>query len=204
MLCRPLDNFGFWNNLNKLNVSCCYCCSVAQSCLTLCNPMNCTMPGSSVLQYLMEFAQTHVHWVNDAIQPSHPLPPALNLSHHQGLFQWVGSSHQVTKVLELQFQHQSFNEHSELISFRIDWFDLLAVQGILKSLLWYHSSKSSILQCSTFFMALTSIHDYWKNHSFDYMDLCLWFLICCLDWSLVGCSPWGCKGLDKTERLRTA
>ena len=74
--------------------------------------MNCNTPGFPVLHYLPEFAQTHVHWISDAIQPSHPLssasPPALSLSQHQGLFQGVGSSHQVAKVLELQFQHQSF------------------------------------------------------------------------------------------------
>ena len=90
--------------------SCCCCCSVAQSCPTLCDPMDCSMPGFPVLHHLLEFAQTHVHWVSDAIQPAHPLPPAtlpaLNLSQHQGLFQWVSSSHQVAKVLEIQ--HQSF------------------------------------------------------------------------------------------------
>ena len=84
--------------------------SVAQSCLTLCNPMGCSMPGFPVHHQLPELTQTHVHWVGGAIQPSHslssPSPPAFNLSQHQGLFQWVGSSHQVTKVLELQ--HQSF------------------------------------------------------------------------------------------------
>ena len=83
--------------------------SVAKWCLTLCNPMDCSIPGFPVLHYLPEFAQTHVHWVGDAIQPSHPLllpSPALNLAQHLGLFQWVSSSHQVTKVLELQ--HQSF------------------------------------------------------------------------------------------------
>ena len=90
----------------------CCCCSVAQSCPTLWDPINCCTPGFPVLHYLLEFAKTHVHWVNDAIQPSHPLsspsPPAFNLSQHQGLFQWAGSSHQVAKVLELQLQHQSF------------------------------------------------------------------------------------------------
>ena len=84
--------------------------SVTQSCPTLCNPMNCSMPGLPVHHQLPEFAQTHVHWVGDVIQPSHPLPspspPALNLSQHQGLFKWVSSLHQVAKVLE--FQHQSF------------------------------------------------------------------------------------------------
>ena len=79
------------------------CCSVAKSCPTLCNPLNCSIPGFPVLHYLPEFAQTHVHWVSDAIQPSHPLsspsPAALNLSQHQGLFKWVSSSHEVAKVL---------------------------------------------------------------------------------------------------------
>ena len=86
--------------------------SVAQSCPTLCGPMNCSTPGLLVHHQLPEFTQTHVHWVSDAIQPSHPLsspsPPALNLSQHQGLFQWVSSSHKVAKVLEFQLQHQSF------------------------------------------------------------------------------------------------
>ena len=86
--------------------------SVTQSCLTLCNPMECSTPGFSIRHQLPELAQTHVHWVGDAIQPSHPLlslsPPAFNLSQHQGLFQWVSSSHQVAKVLEFQLQHQSF------------------------------------------------------------------------------------------------
>ena len=86
--------------------------SVGQSCLTLCDPMNCSMPGLPVHHQLPESTQTRVHRVDDAIQPSHPLsspyPPALNLSQHQGLFKSVSSSHQVAKVLELQFQHQSF------------------------------------------------------------------------------------------------
>jgi len=88
------------------------CCSVTKSCLALCDPMDCSMPGFGVLHYLLELAQTHVHWVGDAIQPSHPLsspsPPAFNLSQHQGLFKWVSSLHQVAKVLEFQLQHQSF------------------------------------------------------------------------------------------------
>ena len=86
--------------------------SVAQSCLTLCNPMNRSMPGLPVHHQLPESTQNHVHWVSDAIQPSHPLsspsPPALNLSQHQDLFQWVSSSHQVAKVLEFQLKHHSF------------------------------------------------------------------------------------------------
>ena len=86
--------------------------SVAQSCLTLCNSMDCSTPGFPVHHQFLELAQTRVHWLRDAIQPSHPLsspsPPAFNLSQHQDLFQWVSSLHQVAKVLELQLQHQSF------------------------------------------------------------------------------------------------
>ena len=86
--------------------------SVAQLCQTLCNPKDCSTPGLPVYHQVPEFTQTHVHWVGDAIQPSHPLsspsPLAFNLSQHQGLFKWVSSSHQVAKVLELQLQHQSF------------------------------------------------------------------------------------------------
>ena len=136
--------------------------SVAQSCPTLWDPMDCSMSSLPVHQQLPEFTQTHVHWVSDAIQASHPLScpslPALNLSQNQGLFKWVGSLHHVAKVLEFQLQHQSFQWTP-----RMDWFDLLAGQGTLKSLLQHHSSKSSILYSPS----LTSLHDYWKNHSFD-------------------------------------
>ena len=87
-------------------------CSVAQPCLTLCDPMDCSMPGFHVHYQLPEPAQTQVHWLGDAIQPPHPLlstsPPAFNLWQHQGLFQWVSSSHPVAKVLEFQLQHHSF------------------------------------------------------------------------------------------------
>ena len=86
--------------------------SVTQLCPTLCDPMNCSTPGLTVHHQLLESTQTHVHWVSDTIQPSHPLsspsPPAFNLSHHQGLFKWVSSKHQVAKVLEFQLQHQSY------------------------------------------------------------------------------------------------
>ena len=103
----------------------------------------------------------HVHWVRYAIQLSHPLSSpsssAFNLSHHQGLFQWVSSLHPVAKVLELQ--HQSFQWYSGLISFRNDWFDLLAVQRTLKSLLQHCISKASVLWCSAFFMVQLS-HSY--------------------------------------------
>ena len=85
--------------------------SVAQSCPTLCNPVNCSTPDLPVYHQLSDFTQTHVHPVSDAIQPSHPLSspsPIFNLSQHQGLFKWVSSLHQVATVLELQLQHQSF------------------------------------------------------------------------------------------------
>ena len=122
--------------------------------------MDCSTPGFPVHQQLPEPTQTHVHCVGDAIQPSHPLaspsPPALNPSQHQALFQWVSSSHQVVKVLEFQLQNQSFQWILGLISFRMDWLDLLAVQGTLKSLLQYHGSKASILWCSAFFMVQLS------------------------------------------------
>ena len=138
------------------------CCSGAQSCPTLCNPMDCSTPGLLVLHQLLELAQTHVHWVSDAIQPSCPLsspsPPAFGLSQYQSLFQWVNSLHQVAKVLELQLQHQSF-QYSGVISFRMDWLDLLAVQGTLKNLLQHHSSKASILWLSAFFLVQLS-HPY--------------------------------------------
>ena len=123
---------------------------------------------------------TCVHWVSDAIQPSHPLsypsPPAFSLSQHQDLFQWLSSLHQVTKVLEFQLQHQSFPWIFRTDFFRKDWLDLLAVQGTLKSLLQHRSSKASLLQRSAFFMVQLS-HPYvttGKNHSFDYMDICQW------------------------------
>ena len=136
--------------------------SVAQSCLTLCNPMNHNTPGLPVYHQLPEPTQTHVHWVGDAIQPSHPLSslssPALNLSQHQGLFKSVNSLHEVAKVLEFNLQYQSF-QWTNRISFRMDWLDLLAVQGTLKSLLQNHSSKASILQHSAFFIVQLS-HPY--------------------------------------------
>ena len=108
--------------------------SVAQSCLTLCDPMDCSTPGLPVHHQLPQPTQTHVHWVGDAIQPSHPLlypsPPAFSLSQHQGLFKWVSSSHQVVKVSEFQLQYHPSNKYSGLISFKIDWSDLFTVQGM--------------------------------------------------------------------------
>ena len=126
--------------------------SLAQSCPTLCDPVDCSIPGFPVHHQLPEPTQTHVHCFDDDIQPFHPLlspsPPAFNPSQHQGLFKWVQSSHQVAKVLEFQLQHGPSNEYSELIAFRMGRLYLLAVQGTIKSLLQHHSSKTSILQHS--------------------------------------------------------
>ena len=133
------------------------CCSDAQPCPTLCSPMDCSMPGFPVLHYLPGFAQVHVHCVGNAVQPSHPLspspPPVLSLSLQQGLFQCVGSLHQVAwpKDWSFSFSISPSNEYSGLISSRIDWFDFLAVQVTLKSLLLHYSSKASILLGSAFF-----------------------------------------------------
>ena len=121
------------------------------------------MPGLSVHHQLPELAQTHVHQVGDAIQPSHslpsPSPPSFNLSQHQ-----VFSNESVLRIRWPKYWSFSFNiipsnEYSELISFRMDWLDLLAVQGMLKSLLWHHSSKASILWHSAFFIVQLS-HPY--------------------------------------------
>ena len=149
------------STVHEPRTSRCSVSSVTQSCPTLCNPMNHSTLGLPVHHQLPESAQTHVHWVGDAIQPSNPLlssssPPALNLSQHQGLFKWVSFLHQVARVLEFQLQISPSNEHPRLISFRMDWLDLLAVQGTLKSLLQHHSSKASILLCSAFFIVQLS------------------------------------------------
>ena len=135
----------------------------------LCDPMNCNTPGLPVHLQLSEFTQTHVHRVNDDIQPSHPLsspsPPALSLSQHQGLFQWVGSSHQVAKVLELQLQRQSF-QWIFGVYFLWDWLvgspcsprdsQESSAAPPFKSI---NSSTLSFLYGPT----LTSVHDYWKT-----------------------------------------
>ena len=130
-------------------------------------PTDCSIPGLPLFHYLPEFAQTHVHWVDDAIQLSHPLsphpPPVLSLSQHQGLFQWVSCLHQVVKVLDF-----SISPSSEYSRLRIDWFDLLAVQRTLRSCLRHHNLKALILQRSAFFM-VHPVYDYWKNHSFACM-----------------------------------
>ena len=134
--------------------------SVAQSCPTLCDPMDCSTPGFPVHHQLLELTQTHIHRVGDVIQPSHPLsspsPPALNLSQHQGLSNESVFCIRWPKYWNFSFSISSSNEYSGLISFRIDWLDILAVQGTLKSLLQHHSSKASILWCSAFFIVQLS------------------------------------------------
>ena len=121
--------------------------SVAQLCPTLCDPMNSSMPGLPVHHHIPELTQTHVQWVGDAIQPSPPLsshsPPAFNLSQHQGLVQWVSSLIRWPKYWIFRLSISPSNEYSGLISFRIDWLDLLAVQETLRSLLQHHSSEAS-------------------------------------------------------------
>ena len=147
--------------------------SVSQSCPTLCDPMDCSMPGLPGHHQLLELTQTHVHWISDAIQPSYPLSspslPTFNLSQHQGLYQWVSSSQQVAKILQFQLQHQSFQ-----------WIlrtDLLQ-NGLAGSPCSLRDSRESSptpqfkrISSSALSLlhspALMSIHDYWKNHSLD-------------------------------------
>ena len=121
-----------------------YCYSVTQLCLTLCNPMDCSTAGFPVLHYLLELAQTHVHWVGEAIPLSHPQ----SVLHIRCLKYW-----------NFSFRISSSNEYSWLISFRIDWLDLLAVQGTLQRLLQHHTSEASILRSSAFFIVQLS-HPY--------------------------------------------
>ena len=132
-----------------------FCCLVNKSFPTLCNPVDCSMPCFPVLHYLLEFAQTHKHWVSDAIQPSHLSPPsvlALELSSIRVFSNESALLIRLTKYWSFNFSNSSSNEYSGLISFSIDWLDLLGVQGTLKSLLQHHSLKTSILQHLAFFM----------------------------------------------------
>ena len=137
--------------------------SVAQSCLTLCDPISCSTPGFSVFHYLLEFSQTHVHWNGGAIQPSHPLLSPLVLPSIFPSTRVFSSELALCirwpKYWSFSFSISPSNDYSGLISLRSDWFDLLAVQGTLKSLFQYHSSKASILLCSAFFTVQLS-HPY--------------------------------------------
>ena len=150
------------------------CCSSLCHVL-LCNPIDCSVPGFSV-HSLPEFSQTHVHWISDAIQPSHPLlspsPPAFNISQHQGLFQWVSSSIRWPKYWTFSFTISPSNEHPGLISFSI------GLVGLVGSLCSPRDSQessptpqfksiNSLVLSLLHSPTLTSIHDHWKNHSLD-------------------------------------
>ena len=139
--------------------------SVTQSCLTLCDPMDCSSPGFPVHHQLLELVQTHIHQVSDAIQPPHPLsspsPPSIFPS--ISVFSNESALHvRWPKYWSFSFSISPSNEYSRLISFRTDWLDLLAVQGTLKSLLQHHSSKAPILQRSAVFMVQLS-HPYMRT-----------------------------------------
>ena len=141
--------------------------------------MDCSTPGFPVHHQLPELTQTHVHWVGHAIQPSHPLsspsPPAFNPSQHQGLFNESVLHIRWPKYWSFSFSISPSNEHSRLISFKIDWLDLHAVLGTLKSLLQHHSSKASILRHLAFFMVQLS-HPY----------MTIWKTIALTRWTFVG------------------
>ena len=165
-----VDFYYFWNKTRLEIRSVQFSCSVVS---TFCNPMNHSTPGFPVHHQLPEFTQTHVHWVGDAIQPYHPrrspCPPAPNPFQHQGLFQWVNSSHEVAKVLEFQIQHQSFQwtPRTDLL-----WNGLV---GSLYSPTDSQESSPTPQFKSINYLALsflhspnlTSIHDHWKTHSLD-------------------------------------
>ena len=142
--------------------------SVAQSFLTLFDPMNRSTPGLPVHQQLPELAQTHVHWVGDAVQPSHlpssPSPHAFNLSQHQGLWQWVCSSHQVAKVLEFQFHHQSFQWifRTEFLYDGLVGSSCSPMDSQESPTPQFKSISSSVFSF-LYSPTLTSIHDHWKN-----------------------------------------
>ena len=147
---------------------------VSQSCLTLCDPVDCSTPGFPVHHQLSELAQTHVHRVGDAIQPSHPLsspsPPAFNLSQHPGLFKWVSSSHEVAKVLEFQLQHHSLqrNPRAELLQNGLVGSPCSPRDSQESSPTPQFKSINSPALSFLHSPTLTSIHDHWKNHSLDY------------------------------------
>ena len=152
--------------------------SILQSCPSLCDRTECSIPGSPVYHQLPELAQTHVHRVGDAIQPSHPLSspllpsiiPSIRVLSNESDFsiRWL-------KHWSFGFSISTFNEYSGLVSFRIDQFDFISVQRTLKSLLQHHSSKLNYSALSYIYIdiyTLTSIYDCWKTHSFEQIDLC--------------------------------
>ena len=145
--------------------------SITQSCLTLCYPMDCSMPGFPVHYQLLELAHTHVHLVGDGIQLSHPVSspsPAFNLSQNQGLFKWVSFlCIRWPKCWSFTFSISLSNECSGLIAFTMDWLYLPTVRGTVKSPPKpQFKSINSLMFSFLYSPTLTSIHDYWKNHSF--------------------------------------
>ena len=151
---------------------------MAKSCPTLYSFKDCSTLGSPILHCLPEFAQIHIHWVSDAIQPFHPLltpsPPALNLSQHLSLGQWVGSSHQVPRVLELQVQRQFFQQ---ILRIDLLWGWLVLPPRCPRDPQMsspapqFKSNNSPALIC-LYGPTLTCIHDYWRNQSFDCCCCC--------------------------------
>ena len=171
-LWKVINSKRFWGkrNTSGLELVAFQFSSAPQSCLTFCDPMDHTMPGFPVHHQHLELAQTHVHQVDDAIQPTHPLlspsPPAFNISQHQDF-----SSESVLRIKWLRYWGFSFsispsNEYSGLISLRIDWFDLLAVQGTQESSPTPYFKSISSAFSFLYSPTLRSIHGYWENHSF--------------------------------------
>ena len=164
-----------WRFLKKLEIelSSVQFSSVAQSCPTLCDPMNRSTPGLPVHHQLLQFTQTHVHRVSDAIQPSHPLsspsPPAANPSQHQSLFQWVNSSHEVAEVLEFQLQHHSLqrNPRADLLQDGLVGSPCSPRYSQESSPTPQFKSINSLALSFLHSPTPTSIHDHWKNHSLD-------------------------------------
>ena len=145
---------------------------VTQPCPTLCGHVDCSLPCLHVTHYLLEFAQVHAYCISDAVQPSHPLmtsSSALNLSQHQGLFQWVICLHQMNKILELQLQHQS----SQWVNIQ-GWFPLrlTGLTSFLSKGLSGVFSSTTVQRHQFFIVQLSQLHDHWKDHRLDYMNLC--------------------------------
>ena len=166
-----------WSWINFSSQHCC-CCSATQSCLTLCDPKDCSKPGFPGLHHLPELAQTHVHWVSDAIQPSHPLSspssPAFNFSPIRVFSNELALCIRWPKYWSFSFGICSSSEYSGLIYFRIDLFDLLQSRGLSRVFSptpQFRSVSSSMLSL-LYGPTLTSIHGYWKNHSSNYTDIC--------------------------------
>ena len=169
-------------------------CSVTQSCLTLYDRMDCSTAGLPVRHQLLEFTQIHVLWVGEAIQPSHPLsspsPPALNLSQHQSLFQWVNSSHEVAKVLEFQLQHHVLPMNIQAW-FPLGWTGWISLQskGLSRVFSNTRVQKHQFFDAQLSLQSISHIHTWLLKKPKLWLDRpwlakeCLCFLISCLGWS---------------------